>query len=516
MSDYPSNEIYFEIDDLMPDYLQKEAKLEELIFGLTNEAICELKSFIEENNIKNDLIFRLIIQAAKVRPFQYKVYGDFWIQIPPTKKRFYSTRFLEYLIQREIVHESQILSKMYLKQTVNEFETVFPINSFPYFIINDDVEGCSFLSTDRTIINQIIEFEGKKLLPISLAAYSSSLNVFKFLMLNGSELLTQTCACAIRGGHEEIVELLFQKGFDFSKLLHDSIFYHRNELAKWIIDEYCIEFTNVFFGLEAFNTLCIWYCIESGVSVNSEDSDHHFLINKAIENDQYEIVKYLIEKGADLISHDSLKLTIQLGQLHILQLILDNGYVLDNISPLITAIDNKQTEIAKYLISKGIPIDYENENTDTPLIKCIENEMSDIALLLIEKGANIESFNWKKDSSLLLSIEMCLPDVSISLINHGVTLNTTNLFGDTPLTKSIEKGLLDVASLLIESGANVHSNTLSGTPIVICALNGYYELIQKLIEHGANPNERDDNGKTALEIAKEHNYQTIINYLSSI
>ena len=37
MSDYPSNEIYFEIDDLMPDYLQKEAKLEDLIFGLTKE-----------------------------------------------------------------------------------------------------------------------------------------------------------------------------------------------------------------------------------------------------------------------------------------------------------------------------------------------------------------------------------------------------------------------------------------------------------------------------------------------
>ena len=73
-------------------------------------------------------------------------------------------------------------------------------------------------------------------------------------------------------------------------------------------------------------------------------------------------------------------------------------------------IINKQKllNIAKYLISKGIPIDHENENenTDTPLIKCIENEMSDISLLLIEKGSNIESYNLKNDSSLLLSIEM--------------------------------------------------------------------------------------------------------------
>ena len=65
MSDYPSNEIYFEIDDLMPDYLQKEAKLEELIFGLTKESFEEIKSFIEENNIINDLIFRLNHSSSK-------------------------------------------------------------------------------------------------------------------------------------------------------------------------------------------------------------------------------------------------------------------------------------------------------------------------------------------------------------------------------------------------------------------------------------------------------------------
>ena len=517
MAEDSSNELYFEIEGLMPDYLQKEAKLEEFIFGLSNESFEDVMSFIRSNGIANDLVFRLIIQAAKVRPFKYKVFGDFWIKMPQTKTRFYSTHFLEYLIQREVIHESQVLNKMYLNQTVNGYENIFPKDSFAYGVIKDDVDLCSFHSTNRGIVNQIIVFEDKKLTPLSLAAYSSSLNVFKFLLVNGAQILAQTCACAVRGGNEEIVEILFQQDFQFDNLLNDAIFYHQNNIAKWIIDNYSIQITNVFFALNACNTLAIWYCIESGVSPNVEDTEHNALINKAIENDQYEIVKYLIQKGANLYSHDSLDLAIKRGQLSIVQLFVENYYILDSVGPLITAIDNKKNDIAKYLIEMGIPIENENDNTNTTLIKAIENEMSDVALLLIEKGANISAINWKNDSVLILAIEMCLSKVAIALINKGVDVNTVNLFGDTPLLKALEKKLIDVALLLIESGENVNEVNLYGIPVItICARNGYYEIIQKLIEHGVNANAKDENGQTALEIAKEKGFNNIVDILSKL
>jgi len=62
----------------------------------------------------------------------------------------------------------------------------------------------------------------------------------------------------------------------------------------------------------------------------------------------------------------------------------------------------------------------------------------------------------------------------------------------------------NIIQLLIDHGANVNVKDQNGkTPLHIAAVVPYMEGMQVLIEHGANVNAVDDNGKTPLDYALE-------------
>ena len=503
-------------EEMMPKYLQQQAKLEDMIFTLSYDQFNEIKELAQQNNVENNLLFKLIIQATNVRPFRYKLYGDFWLSLPQTKTRFYSTKFLEYLIQREVVHESQILSKSYVRETAQQLEDVFPRGSFAHAIINDDLDNVLFLTTDETCMHQIIEMDKEKLLPITLAAYAGALQVFRYFIMNNVKIQQQSLQKAVLGGNLEIIELISQQGFSFKDFLNDSILSHQNDVLKWIISEYGISTLSPFFCLNAYNTLAFWISLDLSKDPNIRDSDGKLLITKAIENDQYEIVKYCFSMGA-VPMNESLDTAIKLGQLSIVELFLDSGYPIQDVHPLLVAIDEKKDNIAKCLIERGVPVDISNEDSDTPLIKAIEMNMSDIALLLIKKGANIEAVNWKKDSVLMLAIEMSLSEVAIELINKGAKISSENLFGDTPLIKAIDKHLWDVSDLLVEKGENVNQTTIYGSPLItICTKHNQLKLLKKLVAHGADIDAVDENDQTSLLIAEKNGLSEIVEYLKSI
>jgi ankyrin repeat protein len=58
---------------------------------------------------------------------------------------------------------------------------------------------------------------------------------------------------------------------------------------------------------------------------------------------------------------------------------------------------------------------------------------------------------------------------------------------------------------LLDKGADVNakSGDQGRTPLIVAVLGGYTDIVRALLERGADINEKDNSGKTALELAEE-------------
>lgn len=92
------------------------------------------------------------------------------------------------------------------------------------------------------------------------------------------------------------------------------------------------------------------------------------------------------------------------------------------------------------------------------------------------------------------------------IAEHGGDVNARDDWNDTPLTDSIWQANVDVdlVNLLIDLGADVNSQQSGGrTALHLALTNGRYVHLPVLIAAGADPMIEDMNGKTALDYAKQ-------------
>jgi ankyrin repeat protein len=145
---------------------------------------------------------------------------------------------------------------------------------------------------------------------------------------------------------------------------------------------------------------------------------------------------------------------------------------------------------------------------------------------LLGKGANPNV----KQGSLSALHMVAMADESICagilelLLEYGANPNVRDSVGATPLHDAVLSGKVNAVKKLLEHGADVNvrttgaivvmedyagiftESTYSGvTPLHLAAYKGYAEIAKILLEHGANPNIRDDYYLTPLEIARMRN-----------
>jgi RNA polymerase sigma factor (sigma-70 family) len=115
-------------------------------------------------------------------------------------------------------------------------------------------------------------------------------------------------------------------------------------------------------------------------------------------------------------------------------------------------------------------------------------------------------------------------DVMRLLIDRGADVNlvATHRLAVTPLHAALFGRQIDAARILIECGADVTlARGGSGwkragwTPLHYAAGMGLTTLVQPLLDRGADPSRRDQEGKTPLEIAIDANYGDIADVLRS-
>lgn len=91
-----------------------------------------------------------------------------------------------------------------------------------------------------------------------------------------------------------------------------------------------------------------------------------------------------------------------------------------------------------------------------------------------------------------------------SLLSSGSDPNETNDVSKfTPLHFVAMEGHKEILDLLIEAGANLDSRIDSGwTPLFHAVANGHYDIVKCLVEKGANVNTKCKLGQSVLDISE--------------
>ncbi len=73
---------------------------------------------------------------------------------------------------------------------------------------------------------------------------------------------------------------------------------------------------------------------------------------------------------------------------------------------------------------------------------------------------------------------------------------------NTPLCIAIQKDEVEIVKKLIEYGADVNEKSFGMTPLMIAARYNKVEIIKILLDKGARQKDKDDKGFTALKYAQ--------------
>ena len=139
----------------------------------------------------------------------------------------------------------------------------------------------------------------------------------------------------------------------------------------------------------------------------------------------------------------------------------------------------------------------------TPLFAALRRKHFRIAELLHRHGVDVNVRGYSNCTSLHAACFIGDLDVIQWLLNHGADVNALSNQPWAPIDMAICGGHLQAVRMLIGYKANINVSIQFGeVPLHLAAKRGYIKdqvgIMQLLLDHGANPNARDDDGSTPL------------------
>jgi len=132
-----------------------------------------------------------------------------------------------------------------------------------------------------------------------------------------------------------------------------------------------------------------------------------------------------------------------------------------------------------------------------------DNDLNQVKLLL-NKGANPNAYDDDSDNVLINAALFASTDCMQLLLQNKANPNLKNKYGQTPLMFCTSD--LDKMKLLLQYGANINDTALSGNNafMIACIAGSSYNIVEWLIDNGANVKAKRWGGETALMRAAQY------------
>ncbi|XP_076282442.1 rabankyrin-5 [Lasioglossum baleicum] len=209
--------------------------------------------------------------------------------------------------------------------------------------------------------------------------------------------------------------------------------------------------------------------IKAGANINQCNKEGLTLLHQAILKEDSATAIFLLENGADM-----------------------NARTVNGDTPLQLSVHCRLGEVVEALCKRGV-----DTSVGCPLWDALDSDQEDIASILVKYGADTDCWSPGPD------------DCQQTLLHRAIDGNKE-----------------DIAQFLIRSGCDLNAPRRPGpdgsggdeardecSPLHLCCQWGLEQVVQTLIEHGADVNARDADGKTPVHVAIQNQHSQIISLL---
>jgi ankyrin repeat protein len=166
-----------------------------------------------------------------------------------------------------------------------------------------------------------------------------------------------------------------------------------------------------------------------------------------------------------------------------------------------SALKQDNAATVKTLLARGFDPNTVNPSGEHGLIVAVRQpSLKVISVLLEAPNVNVEARTLQDESPLMLAALKGLTDLCRQLITLGADVNKP---GWTPLHYAATNGHLATMDLLLEEHAYIDAASPNGTtPLMMAAHYGTPAAVKLLLDGGADPGLKNEQGLTAIDFAQ--------------
>ncbi|RDD38700.1 Transient receptor potential cation channel subfamily A member 1 [Trichoplax sp. H2] len=236
--------------------------------------------------------------------------------------------------------------------------------------------------------------------------------------------------------------------------------------------------------------------LKHGVSINAQDELGKTALHAACGYGHIKVIKALLDGGADMRLADSRRRT-----------------------PLLFAIENGQLDVIKFLLKQIPKVDCVDVQDKNGLHIAASHGYIRVLTYLIMKGARSHVNN--KDvfgrTPIHYAADEGYTQIVDILFSNGGDLNYSDIDTNTPLHLACKKGEFSCVKLICDKSLaqlNMYGER-SRTPLHLATINNHANIVEYLLQRGADINKRDGSYFTSLDIAIDRGYIEVAEVLLS-
>ncbi|GBL81153.1 Serine/threonine-protein phosphatase 6 regulatory ankyrin repeat subunit B [Araneus ventricosus] len=448
--------------------------------------------------------------------------------------------------------------KMLIKNGANIYaRDGYPLFSAIYYGFYDIVE--ILLQNEKFKVNKPM---CNDITPLHLAAKLGHRVIVETLITKGADVNAVTAIDkttplhnAASEGAVEVVKILLRKkakmnarSFDGSTPLHFAVYPGHANVVKLLIEnganvniaDYknrtAIELAVAHGKLEIVKMLSEL----KSINIHDKANDGFSLLHIAADSGHLNIIKHLIEKGADINSENDagtkpIHFAAREGYKDIVQFLLDldpTGKHLTAVgqTPVHYSVLGGHIDILQFLIDRKFDINASSRKGVLPIHIAVFKNNENILKILLNQGAFYNAIfdgltplkiaqenNYVQCADLLVSVEKYFNAVKKNIsdveshIKNGIAVNVKNVDNITPLHYACWKGYENIVEILLKNKAD--PNILGKgncTPLHYAAKFNHFTIVKSLLLHGGIYNAMSSNHKTPLDFTKHDDIKNLL------
>ena len=251
------------------------------------------------------------------------------------------------------------------------------------------------------------------------------------------------------------------------------------------------------------NIILVTLLLDQNVDINCMTVDRLTPLHIAVDKGDEAIIQKLLSQKADpnlkdALGNISLHLAVQLKRETKPRLIKGGT---SNRNASAESYQSLSLQTVQAIIEHGANVNAMNNRGQTPLwFACYDGQIN-LVKILLEAGADPTKTDNNSDSSLhSVMYGCCSAECAQKVIDHGAHVNAANKDGATPFLIACSKAQAELVKLLLKAKADPNITDTDGDTSLHAAIAAdcSEEIIQEIIDHGAEINAVNKRGRTAL------------------